>query len=161
MTSRSLICWIAAVRALTAPRRALSRALSALVWGPWARPGRGRPARRGSGVGVQRVGFALAAPRGAVGPVDLYHLDAVGLQRLGESRAVAAVPSTPAIEHRPEASRPGDRGVVAGRVGEELGIAEELAGVGDGREVDGVEVGVDADDDAPWLMSRWWCPFSW
>jgi hypothetical protein len=31
----------------------------------------------------------------------------------------------------------------------ELGIAEELAGIGDGRNVDGVEVGIDADDDAP------------
>jgi hypothetical protein len=33
-----------------------------------------------------------------------------------------------------------------------------LAGVGDRGDVDGVEVGVDADDDSGVGMSRWWCP---
>jgi hypothetical protein len=59
------------------------------------------------------------------------------------------VPSTPAVNTSPEAACPGDSDVVAGGVGAELGIAEELAGVGDGGDVDGVEVGVDADPDAP------------
>jgi hypothetical protein len=44
--------------------------------------------------------------------------------------------------------RPPQGDVIAGRGRAELGIAERLAGVGQGSDVNGLEVGIDADDDA-------------
>ena len=107
-------------------------------------------------VGVQRVGFALATPAARSDRLTS-HLDYVVLQRLCETSTVAAGALHAGDEHLAEALRPPQRDVIAGRIGAKLGIAEELTGIGDRGDVDGVEMGVDADDHGAG-MSRWWCP---
>jgi len=97
-------------------------------------------------VGVQRVGFALATPCRPVRPVDLDNVNSVVLQRLCETSTVAAGALHAGDEHLAKALRPPQRDVIAGRIGAKLGIAEELTGIGDRGDVDGVEMGVDADD---------------
>lgn len=70
------------------------------------------------------------------------------LQCLCEACAVAADALDAGEEYLPEALRPPQGDVIAGRGRGELGIAERLAAVGQGGDVDGLEVGIDADDDA-------------
>ena len=117
--------------------------------------GQHRPRRS---VGVQWIGLALTAPGGPIRAVDLDDMNIAVLQRLGEPGTVGTGALDTGDEHLPEAARPADGDVVAGRVGAELGVAERLASVGDCRDVDGVEVGVDADDDALWGCHDGWCP---
>jgi hypothetical protein len=61
--------------------------------------GLGVTGQHGAGgcLGIDWVVLALAAPPGAVGPVDLDHVDAVAAQVLGKPVAIAAGASTPAV----------------------------------------------------------------
>ena len=108
--------------------------------------------QRGAGgtVGIERVGFSLPAPGCPVGSVDFNDVNSVGLQCLCESGAVAAGALDSCGDDVTKAAGPADRGPVAGGVGAEFGVAERLAGVGDGGDVDGVQMGVGADDDSAW-----------
>jgi hypothetical protein len=101
---------------------------------------------------VQGVALGPAAPQGPLGPADLHHPLAVGLQEYGKPGAVAAGtlhrPATPTGHLRPgEVEQP----TVTGRIGTDRGLGEQAAHrVGDGGG-QGVAVGVDADhpvDDA-------------
>lgn len=92
----------------------------------------------------------LGAPSGTVGPVDLDNVNSFGVQRLCDSCTVAGGAFHAGGEHLAKASRPSDRDVVAGRGGGKLGITEWLTGIGECGQVNGVEVGIDADDDSTW-----------
>lgn len=106
--------------------------------------------QRGAGraVGIQRVRFALPAPNCPIGASDLDDMNIVGLQGLRQSCAVAAGALHADSNDLTEATRPAEPRPIARRVGPELGIAEHCAGIGDRGQMDGVEVGVGADDDA-------------
>jgi hypothetical protein len=101
----------------------------------------------GCGVGIQRIRLALAAARGAVGPADLDHLDPGALQRSGQSGPVAGGSFHPGDEHGAEALSPCDRRGIAGRARRKLRIPQELSSVRDGGQMNGVQMGVGADDD--------------
>ncbi|GFG93498.1 hypothetical protein MBOU_55400 [Mycobacterium bourgelatii] len=75
-------------------------------------------------------------------------MDIVGLQCLCEPCAVAAGAFHAGTDDLAQATGPADRRPVARWVGAELGIAEQLTGIGDRGQVDGVEMSVGADDDA-------------
>ena len=109
---------VAAVRVLTALRRALSSARTAPVCGP-------------------------------IRAADLGHLDPRGLEHPGQTRAVAGGAFHPGDRDHAEASRPSHRVVVAGWARRELGVCQELSGISDDSQMDGVQMGVGADDDAP------------
>jgi hypothetical protein len=68
----------------------------------------------GGGLGVDRVGLALAAPAGAVGAVDLDHADALGHQVLGQPVAVAAGALHPGGGDLAVVAGPGDQVAVGG-----------------------------------------------
>ena len=98
---------MAAVRALTAPRRAVSSGLERL--GVWVLGyGQVVTGQRGPGrsVGIQWIRLALTAPGGAVGAADLDDLNLAVLQRSGETGTVAGVPSTPATNTSPSRAQP-------------------------------------------------------
>ena len=105
--------------------------------------------RAGSCVGVEGIGLALAASPGPVGTVDLGHLDPGILQGAGQSGAVGAGALDPGAEYRPEALCPLHCQVVAGRAGGELRVSHGCSGLAERGEVDGVQMGVGADDDGP------------
>ena len=67
-----------------------------------------------SGVGIQRVRFALAAACGPIGAADLGHLDPGGLQYPGQPRTVAGGPFHPGDHDGPKALGPPHGVVVAG-----------------------------------------------
>lgn len=92
----------------------------------------------------------MAAPGRPVGSVDLDNVNPIVLQCLCEPGPIAASALDASNEHLSEALRPLPGDVVTGRVGAKLGIAKQLAGVGDGRDVNGVEMSIDADDDPAW-----------
>jgi hypothetical protein len=71
--------------------------------------------RAGGGLGVDRVGLAVAAPGGLVGLVDLGHLDALGVQVAGQRGAVGAGALNPGPPERAEGAGPGGELVVAPR----------------------------------------------
>ena len=85
VTSRAWIWLVAAVCALTALRRAVSSARKrAWCVRLWARPAVAGQRGASGGIGVQRIGFALAAAGGPIRAADLGHLDARGLQDPGQ-----------------------------------------------------------------------------
>lgn len=92
--------------------------------------------------------IALLTPCGAVGTIDLRDVNIVGLQRLCDARTIGTGALDADAEDLAEATRPADRRPIPGRTGGEFGIAEKLTGIGDRGQMDGVEVSVDADDDA-------------
>lgn len=91
--------------------------------------------------------YVTADTSGPVGSVDLDHVNIVGMQCLCEPCAVAAGALDASAYDFTKAAGPGDRGVVAGRAGAEFGVAEKLAGVGDSGEMNGVQMGVGADNN--------------
>ena len=101
------------------------------------------------GVSIQRVGLALAAPCRPIGAANLGHLDPRSLQRPGQARAVTAGAFHPGDHDAAKASGPSDRIVIAGRARRKFGICHELAGIGNDSQMIGVQMSVDADDDAP------------
>ena len=85
----------------------------------------------------------MSASGAAVGPVDLDHLEAVGVGEAGQAGAVGASALDPDPGHRPEAFGPGDQGdIAAGRSRESLG-AKQPPGLVDDRGHMGLQVGVD------------------
>ena len=60
-------------------------------------------------------------------------MNIVGLQRLGESCTVGTGALHAGGQNLAETAGPADPGPIAGGVGAELGIAEQLTSVGDGR----------------------------
>ncbi|BBZ16156.1 hypothetical protein MGAD_04910 [Mycolicibacterium gadium] len=120
------------------------------MWGLWHGKAVAGQHRTSSAISIERVGFALAAPRRAVGTVDLDDVNVVDLQCLCQACTVGAGALNTDSDDLAETTRPADRGPVAARVGTEFGIAKQSAGIGDRSHVDGVEVGVSADDDAAW-----------
>jgi len=105
--------------------------------------------RAGGGLGVDRVGLAVAAAGGAVGAVDLQHGLALGGKEAGQGGAVGAgALYAPGVDLA-EPPRPGEQVLVAGGGGGDAdgghAAAELVLGVGD---MD-VEVGVDPDGELP------------
>ena len=100
------------------------------------------------GVGVQRIGFALAAPRGPIRAADLGHLDARGLKDPGQARAVTAGAFYPGDRDGAKAWGPSDRVVITRWVRWELGVCQGFSGIGDDSQMVSVPMGVGADDDA-------------
>jgi len=86
--------------------------------------GAGVTSQHGAGccLGVDRVAFALAPPPGAVGAVDLDHVDALVGQVLGEPVAVAASALDPGGGDLAVAAGPGHQ-VGVGSVGGAKGAA--------------------------------------
>jgi hypothetical protein len=104
-------------------------------------------ARRG--VGVQRIGFTLAAACSPIGTADLGHFDSRGLEHPCQARAVAGGAFHPGNHDAAKALSPLHRGVVAGWTGREFGVCQGLPGIGDDRQMVSFQMGVGADDDAP------------
>jgi hypothetical protein len=86
--------------------------------------------------------------RRAVRAADLGHLDAGGLQDLGQARTVTRRPFYSGDRDRAEAAGPRQRVSVTGWTRRELAVCQRLSGVGDNGKMDGVQMGVHADDDA-------------
>lgn len=102
-----------------------------------------------SGMGIQRVRLALAAPCGPVGAADLCHLDSGGLQNPSQARTVTGGAFHAGDHNGPKPFGPSDPIVVACWVRRELGVRQGLPGIGNDSQMVGVRMGVGADDDAP------------
>jgi hypothetical protein len=99
------------------------------------------------GLGVDRIGLALAPAGAAVGAVDLDHLEAVGAGEAGQAGPIGAGAFHAHALHRPEPFSPTDQGdIAAGRGRERLGV-QQPPGLVDDRDHMSVQVGVDPDGD--------------
>jgi hypothetical protein len=78
--------------------------------GGGSHPSQSRP---GGGLGVDRIRLALAASGAAVGPVDLHHLEAVGVDKASQASPVGAGAFHADTLHRSEVFGPGDQGNIA------------------------------------------------
>jgi hypothetical protein len=119
----------------------------------------------GGADGIQGVALGAGAPRWSLGPADLDHPLALGLQERGQLGAVAA-----GTLHRPTAPtghlRSGEleQATIAGRVRADRGLGPQAADRVGGGGGQGVAVGVDADhavDDAGQPGHRHGSSLSW
>jgi len=74
----------------------------------------------GGGHGIDGIGLALPAAGLAVGPVDLDHRHALGVQVAGQAGPVGASALDPDQDHRAEGTQPGQQGGIPGGGGGEL-----------------------------------------
>lgn len=109
----------------------------------------------GGGVGVKRVGLALAAPGGAIRADHFHHGDPRLLQGCSQSHAIGTSPFHACHEDGALLARPGYRRSVPARAGAEFRIRDRLADRVQSRKVDGVQMCIGADDDGPWCCHDW------